>query len=112
MSVSDTDLIDFVSEKDGRVTLSVADHLTWDEEGAHLVQLQDKLNRYCDFINSGELADKFPKLADARPLIRVHFVHAPSSAAERFLALAADSIREEGIDFAYGLVSSDSQDDV
>src|SRR5258708_40148109 len=88
MSVSDTDLIDFVSEKDGRVTLSVADHLTWDEEGAHLVQLQDKLNRYCDFINSGELADKFPKLADARPLIRVHFVHAPSSAAERFLSLA------------------------
>ncbi len=112
MSVSDKDLIDLVSEKGGRVTLSVADHLPWDEEGTHLVQLQAKLNRYLDFINSGELADKFPKLADARPLIRVHFIHAPSPAAERFLALASQSIPDEGIDFTYGLLSPDSHENV
>jgi len=115
MSISDEHIIDLVSKSpDGKVTLSVADHLPWDAEaeGDHLVQLQAKLNRYLDFMNGGELADKFPELADHRPIIRVHFVHTPSPTAERFLALAARSIQAEGVDFTYGLLPSDSHQNV
>jgi hypothetical protein len=71
MAVDERGIIDFVSAgKDGTVTLSVADHLSWADEQQHLYRLQEKLNRYMDFINNGELAEKFPEVADLRPLIK------------------------------------------
>jgi len=101
MAVDDPTTIDFVSTKDGVVTLSVADHLDWSDQDTHLARLQDKLNTYAEFINSGELVEKFPESADRRPLIKVHFVHSPTAAAKDFLAKAASAVEAEGISFSY-----------
>jgi hypothetical protein len=102
MSVEQTDIIDFVSTAEGgTVALSVSDHLSWADERSHLTQLQDKLNRYLDFINSGELVDKFPETADLRPVVRVYFVHAPTETAQEFLDKTAASIEAEGVGFTH-----------
>jgi len=101
MAVQDRNIIDIVSTKDGTVTLSVADHLDWADERAHLERLQDKLNCYAEFINSGEFVEKFPEAADRRPLIKIHFVHPPTAAARDFLSKAASAIESEGISFSY-----------
>jgi hypothetical protein len=104
MSVGEKDIIDFVSTKDDVVTLSIADHLSWDDERSHLAQLQDKLNRYLDFINSGELVDKFPEAADHRPLVRVYFLHPPTKTAHEFLDKASTSIEAEGVGFTHTML--------
>lgn len=104
MAVDERNIIDFVSTgKDGTVTLSIADHLAWDDEQEHLYHLQEKLNRYMDFINSGELAEKFPEAADLRPVIRVHFVHPPTPAAKEFLSKVTALIEAEAVSFTYGI---------
>jgi hypothetical protein len=101
MAIDERNIIDIVSTKDGTVALSVADHLDWADESAHLERLQDKLNCYAEFINSGEFVDKFPQAADQRPLIKIHFVHPPTAAARDFLSKAASVIEAEGISFSY-----------
>jgi hypothetical protein len=106
MAVDDPTSIDFVSTKDGVVTLSVADHLDWTDEHAHLSRLQEKLNTYVAFIDSGELVDKFPEAADHSPLIEVHFVHPPTAAAKDFLLKATSTIHSEGISFSYETLSA------
>ncbi|MBY3176694.1 hypothetical protein HFO42_04580 [Rhizobium leguminosarum] len=63
MSVSQTDIIDFagIDEATGDLRLTISDHLPWDQdEGDHLLILQDKLNAYLRFIESGEVFQKVP----------------------------------------------------
>lgn len=110
MAVHERDIIDFVSSKDRCVTLGVADQLTWDDEADHLAQLQAKLNRYMDFIDGGELVDKFPETAHFRPLIRVHFVHAPTPSAEAFLVRTRSAIEAEGVGFSYSQLPPEASD--
>jgi hypothetical protein len=108
MAVHESNIIDFVSSgKDGTVTLSVADHLAWEDEPDHLYQLQEKLNCYMKFINNGELAEKFPEAADLRPLIKVHFIHPPTATAKEFLSKVNSLIEAEGVSFTYDILPAD-----
>ena len=42
------------------VALTISDHLDWSDSHQHLTVLQEKLNRYLAFIESGELLRKYP----------------------------------------------------
>lgn len=61
MSVENPNVIDIIhTDKDGgHVTLTVTDHLEWGD-GEHLLKLQDKLNKYLAFVESGEIFEKYP----------------------------------------------------
>jgi hypothetical protein len=64
MSIDQTDTIDFatIDKASGDVWLTISDHLPWDEnEGNHLLLLQNKLNAYLRFIESGEILSKVPE---------------------------------------------------
>jgi len=59
MSIDEVNKIDMIitDKKKTRVGLVISDHLDWEEgEGEHLVLLQDKLNAYVHFIESGKRA--------------------------------------------------------
>lgn len=103
MAVDDPNVIDNVSAaRDGRVTLSISDHLPWDAEKDHLLKLQAKLNRYLDFLKGGELVQQFPQTAGKPVLIRVFFMHyPPPPAAEHFLSRVAARIEKEGFSFSH-----------
>jgi hypothetical protein len=71
MSIDQADTIDFVGidKASGDLWLTISDHLPWDEnEGNHLILLQDKLNAYLRFIESGEVIEKFPG-AEGRKIV-------------------------------------------
>jgi hypothetical protein len=58
MSVEQRKIIDFVGvdEEANEVILTISDHLEWDNpKSDHLLLLQDKINDYLAFIESGEL---------------------------------------------------------
>jgi hypothetical protein len=65
MSVLDEKVIDFAGiEKKAETNsliLTICDHLSWGEEtdDVHLLMLQNKINSYLSYIESGELNERF-----------------------------------------------------
>ena len=98
MSIEQTNLIDIIStnERVGEVVLTVSDHLDWSETLVHLILLQEKLNRYLAFVESGEILEKYPNAKDRTVVFRVVFKFAPDAVALDFLVRAADVIRSAG----------------
>jgi len=43
------------------VVLSIVDSWAWEDETAHLLALQKKLNAYFDFVSGGQLQESYPK---------------------------------------------------
>ena len=68
MSIEQTDLIDIISidRLTGETILTISDHLDWSDSEAHLLLLQNKLNRYLAFVESGEIFRSYPKAKNSR----------------------------------------------
>jgi hypothetical protein len=107
VTVEDQEVIDAIAvhKASGEVILTVSDHLPWDDDN-HLLTLQTKLNRYLDFIESGELLEKYPD-AKGRP-VRIDVVcqFAPSDMARRFLELAGSTIRKAGSTLSWRVLAA------
>ena len=78
--------------------LTIIDHLPWDEE--HLLTLQRKINRYVQFIQSGELFTADPDAADCELVITVSAIYAPTAAAGQFIEKAQSVLEDVGIGLA------------
>jgi uncharacterized protein DUF6572 len=107
MSVSETDKIDIVATRPDSpiVKLVIADHLTWDDLDGHSRLLQDKINAYLDFVESGQLYRlKEPKIP-ATPEIRIALVlqHTPTEEARKFLARVEEFLASTKIGFELDL---------
>lgn len=63
MTVAQTGIVDWmgIESVTGHVSLTVVDDLDWTDEQGHLLLLQQKLNNYLAFIESGEV---FERIAD------------------------------------------------
>ena len=108
MPVDDLDVIDAIGldSTTEEVVLTIADHLDWDEGDEHLKFLQNKINRYLDFIQTGELLERYP-MAHARQ-IRIDVIcrwH-PSSHALEFLERARQVIETNGWHFSWRVVNT------
>jgi hypothetical protein len=107
MSVEQVDKIDLVGmeKASGDVQLTISDHLPWDEyEGGHLVVLQDKLNAYMRFIESGELLEKFPVARGRNVVITLVGKFPLSPKAELFLGKVRTAIEHAGFRFQFLLM--------
>lgn len=60
MSVDNLTVIDFISEEEWAVVLTISDHLKWDNELEHVYTLQEKINLYLGAIESVQLIKKYP----------------------------------------------------
>lgn len=102
MGVEQTTVIDFIGidQVSGAVHLTIADTLEWDTD--HLRLLQDKLNAYLAFVESGELHSVYP-LAAGRPVVfDLRLRHRPDADATRFLEQARALIGKAGFALRYG----------
>jgi len=106
MSVEQRKIVDFIgtSKADGHVILTISDHLPFDGE-ARLITLQEKLNDYLAFIESGEVCDTYPA-ANGRPIeISIRFKHPPDERGLAFLRAAEQTIRDAGFTLTYEVAS-------
>ncbi|MBP7002076.1 DUF6572 domain-containing protein [Amaricoccus sp.] len=100
MSVDQTDTIDFATiDKDsGDLWLTISDHLPWgEEEGRHLIILQNKINSYLEFIESGEILERIPDSRGRKIVINLISKYPLSQRAETFLGKAQAAV--EGVGF-------------
>jgi hypothetical protein len=88
------------------VVLYVSDHLEWGEkaeQGEHLQLLQDKLNTYVAFIESGEIYTEIPNALGKHPIIRINGLYKLPEQGEIFIDRAAEVLKEVGIGLEFVL---------
>lgn len=105
MSIDQPAVIDFLwkDEQNNRAVVTISDHLDWEEEGEHLLLLQDKLNHYLEFIESGQLAENKPELKGLPVLIHVAAQYPLSEQAARFYELVKGQVSQMGISLEFDL---------
>jgi hypothetical protein len=106
MSIEQENVIDFVAidRASGDLHLTITDHLPWDHnEGNHLVLLQNKLNAYLRFIESGEAFEKMPAAKGRSIVIKLVGKFSLSEQASRFFELARCRIEEAGFRLQFTL---------
>jgi hypothetical protein len=104
MSVVETDSIDAigVDKEMKRVFLSIVDSLFWDDENIHLFTLQEKINTYLYFIESGELLKAFPDSEGFAVSIELILKHLPSDSAITFFDKTIQILLDKEIVFTFG----------
>lgn len=106
MAIDQLDIIDFtvVPKERGEIWLAISDHLPWDEnEDEHFLLLQEKLNKYMAFIESGEIANKVPESAGRPIVIKIFGKFSPSRVAEEFIERARGAVEEAGFRLEFEL---------
>ena len=102
MSVEQNDIIDFISTSpDGKIVLTISDHLSWDQKNEHLFILQEKVNSYLRFIESGEIFESYQAAEDNYILIEVAMKYEPNEVGLAFLTRCKEAIVNVGIGFKW-----------
>ncbi len=98
MSIIDKDKIDSIGidKENGNVILGISDHLDWSNEYEHLIMLQDKINSYLNFIESGEIYESYPKAKDRNIEIMIYAKYDITEKEEEFFNFAYNTIVESG----------------
>lgn len=107
MSIDQENTIDFVTidRSSGDLWLTISDHLPWDEnEGSHLFLLQNKINAYLSFIESGELLEKVPNAKGRSIVINLVGQFPLSQKADAFLKKAQGAIEGAGFRLQFSLM--------
>lgn len=98
MSIDQTDVVDIVSTNriTGHVVLTITDHLDWSNSNAHQILLQNKLNRYLAFVESGEILVNYPDAKDRPVVFKVVFQFPPDEPGQAFLARVKPVVESAG----------------
>jgi len=110
LSVEQVDVVDIIGtdRKTGQVVLTISDHLDWSDSIAHQTILQEKLNKYLAFVESGEILERYPD-ARGRPVrFRVIFKYKPDGDGEIFLSKAQEVIEGAGFSLTSNVFVGDS----
>jgi Family of unknown function (DUF6572) len=107
MSVDQSQVIDIVSkDRKGSLVLSISDHLDWENTKEHLHLLQEKINTYLRFLDSGEVFEKYPD-SRGRPIeIEIIFHYQPTMEARSFLAKVKPIVEGSGYGFRFEYFSA------
>ncbi|HEY4199315.1 MAG TPA: DUF6572 domain-containing protein [Devosiaceae bacterium] len=107
MTIEQATTIDFASvdKGSGKMLLTISDHLPWTEnEGVHLKLLQDKINSYLRFIESGELVEKIPEASGRAVIINVIAKFDLSNQAKIFYESARNAANHAGYELEFSLM--------
>lgn len=111
MSVCEAQKIDVIGfdSSSQQVVLTVSDHLPWDGGDEHAEILQAKLNAYLAFIESGEVAEAYPRASEAVGYrIEVVGKYPPDDAGAEFIAAVQEVIEEAGFEMRFRLLEENA----
>jgi hypothetical protein len=114
MSITEPRVIDIWAipkEPPGNVLLLITDHLEWGskaEQGEHLLLLQEKINTYIAFIESGEIYTEIPGALGMHPVIRVLGLYELPEQAECFIERVTETLEAVGIGFEFELEANET----
>jgi len=102
MPVDDPAVIDIMSVNPvGNVVLTISDHLEWSDSVTHQHILQEKINRYVAFVESGEILEHYADAPSRGVVIRVVTQFGPDADGQDFLERAKAALERAGVRFEY-----------
>ena len=119
MRLQQKDTVDYIGlEKEtGVVVAPLVDDCDWNDEIYHLRLLQSKINRYFDFIESGEIYSEIVAATSRAVLpgspvkISVLAKFPPRGEGKRFLEHVTEAAKEAGIGFSFKIVGQHSSEE-
>ena len=98
MSVIDTNKVDAmgVSAQSGELCMLITDHLDWEDEYTHLRLLQDKINAYLAYLESGQWKNRYPGNYP-NICIEINFLYDITPNCEKFLQTVQDQVGQYGV---------------
>ena len=90
-----------VDNNTGVCTLAIIDSLDWKKEEDHLILLQEKMNTYLRFIESGEIYLVYEPANGKELEIKIYFAHVLPSSCQEFIQYISSILSESGIQLAY-----------
>lgn len=114
MTVKQTEIVDWLGlEKDtDSIILTIVDDLDWSNETDHLLALQEKLNTYLAFVESGEVFDRLSDTVGSQvprdtPIkVSILAKYPPTSRAEAFLDHARGAFEGAGFILVHKVVTT------
>lgn len=109
MSVDQTNVIDAIGVdiQTGAVFLTISDQIEWTgNDNEHLMQLQDKLNTYLRFVESGEILQVYPDAKGRAVVIDVVCKYLLSEPALNFFSQVSTIVNGAGIKLQYRQIGS------
>ena len=108
MSIEQTKVIDVTGvDKCGNIILTISDHLPWDSGEDHLSLLQEKVNSYLSFIESGQVLEEYPNANNSKIIIDVVGKYELNSEARGFYECASEIINDAGFELRFSLFVKD-----
>ena len=96
MSLDQLDVVDAigVDKVSDAVVLSIIDYWPWHDTESHLNTLRDKIKRYLDYIDSGEIYESYPDARGKSISIDVVAQHSFPAEAIKFLDSIALALQD------------------
>lgn len=87
MSIEQINKVDLLglNKGTGKIELGIIDDLDWDEPKVHLQLLQDKINAYLSFIESGEIYESYPEAKNRSFKILIATKYQPDKIGKDFI---------------------------
>jgi len=99
MAIDSTDTVDSIGidPTSDEVLLTISDHLDWKgDDKEHMLLLQEKVNSYLRFIESGEIYRKYPQAKGKAFVINIMGKFSPNEYANLFLKKIETLLHEAG----------------
>lgn len=98
--IGEDNKIDVIGEDEKEIVLAISDHWTWDNSDGippdmHVYKLQDKLNNYLAYIESGEISDKY-NIEGKKLVIEIWNKYPISELGMEFIQKASKIVEKEG----------------
>ncbi|MGC5325414.1 DUF6572 domain-containing protein [Brevibacillus sp. SYSU BS000544] len=108
MTIEQTRVIDLIGidNQTGNCILTISDHLDWEDELFHLYLLQEKLNSYLAFVESGEIFETYSQAKGRNISFMIYFAHDLPEIAEQFLKKAQHFVTEAGFELCFKVFPS------
>jgi hypothetical protein len=105
MSIEDLNMIDAIgiSDINEKIIMKIFDHLDFSDEEAHLLLLQEKINRYFSFIESREITETFDDAFEREIVISIDFKYTPTRFTIEFLREAGKIAEEAGYSMEFSI---------
>jgi hypothetical protein len=114
MTIEQKGVIDFIAidAEHDVANLVACDHLVWDDDelNDHLITIQEKINEYLSFIESGNLFEAKPELRHLRLVLKVVGQYPPPPQARQFYAAMQQELARNGYPFIFEHVTAPLED--
>lgn len=102
MSISEKNLIDLITIENRIAVLTISDHLEWNKD--HLFLLQEKINSYIQYIESGQISENICGNDYDAIEIKLIYKYIPDDYCVKFLSEMKFALMELKLRFSHGLL--------